>query len=140
MLQKSLPPAQVLRYCNLVRWFDHMQHTVDTTSVFSRVEFRKPGLPGPPTPPIQAAAKVVPSLGQVLSIAADLALRQHIALSRKSRAKLHRAGRVVSSLLKCPATACTEASAEAVLLQAVSVDSSVTDFPMGASRTGIQYV
>ena len=44
-MQMSLPPAQTDRYCNLIRWFDHMQHTVDTTGVLAKVYFRKPGLP-----------------------------------------------------------------------------------------------
>ena len=47
--QVAFPVAQIDRYANLVRWFDYIQHTVDTASVFPRADFPKPKfrLPAP---------------------------------------------------------------------------------------------
>jgi len=57
----SLPAAQAERYCNLIRWFDHMQQTVDTTGVYPKVFFRKPGLPEAVPPAAAATSKPAPA-------------------------------------------------------------------------------
>ncbi|KAK9808921.1 hypothetical protein WJX72_006429 [[Myrmecia] bisecta] len=47
----NLPLAQTERYCNLFRWFDFLQHTVDSTGIFPRLQFPKPKFrPAPPAP------------------------------------------------------------------------------------------
>ena len=72
-LQVSLPPSQAHRYCNLVRWFDYMQNTADATSVFPKVDFEKPNLPGPPpTPPLQGKVDSLWGQGTPMSVPSSM--------------------------------------------------------------------
>ncbi|EFJ45517.1 hypothetical protein VOLCADRAFT_121172 [Volvox carteri f. nagariensis] len=55
----SFPAAQTLHFCNLLRWYDLLQNTVDTNGFFQpRLSLKKPHYvaPPPPAPPAPKAA------------------------------------------------------------------------------------
>lgn len=54
--QANFPAAQVDRFCNLVRFMDLLQHTVDPDQIFPRITVLRPAFQ--PPAPVIAAAKV----------------------------------------------------------------------------------
>ena len=47
-MQANFPAAQIDRFCNLVRFMDLLQHTVDTDRIFPRIQVAKPAFRLPP--------------------------------------------------------------------------------------------
>jgi hypothetical protein len=59
-LQAVLPGAQVNQLCNLLRWFDYIQHTVGAAAgdILPQVPLPLPPYKAPPPPAVSLAAKV----------------------------------------------------------------------------------
>lgn len=54
--QAKFPAAQTLHFCNLLRWWDLLQHTADVKGLYQPLAFAKPRFVAP-LPPAAAAPK-----------------------------------------------------------------------------------
>jgi hypothetical protein len=69
-LQANMPSAQFDGFCNLLRWYDLIQHTADSSKLFTPVTIPLPAFVPPPPPAVStrpakstAAASAAPVSG-----------------------------------------------------------------------------